>query len=517
MADQRSIRVSSSSATSLPRSFSSVRSSRRDHLTVFFALISIATVALSGCASVSTPSSSSSSTQTASTTNLSPSSASIQVWQNLQFSVTGSSASDCTWASSNSSILASLGNGQFQGTQTGTTKVTVTCGTSSASASVVISAQQQSAPVVISSGGTYSGNWVSDDPSVPAVTIKTTQPVVLQDSVISSRGDLIQISGSGNGANVTVKNVTGTALDPQVSGQSRGSFITGTSVASLAVKNCSMTGVSFGVKLASSSVSSLQILDNEATDLEDRASDGNGGLLSTRPVFGHFVLLNHVTAANGAEIAWNKISQTIGSSSVEDTFNIYSSQGTASQPIWLHDNYMEGASSPSNPTDYSGVGIITDGTTANGNQPTAYVLFENNQIVATAGGGVAIAAGHDIQGKNNRIVSCGVTVGGSWYAHTAVGAYIWNYYSSSAFYNNSITSTAGGMVNPSASDAAIAHDLWVNPTDASLPGISATGNDFTDPCITSDGIDLQAEANERTLWEQKVASSAQLIGDQHMN
>ena len=71
----------------------------------------------------------------------------------------------------------------------------------------------------------------------------------IQDSVITSRGALIRISGVKTGANVTIGNVTGTALDPEVTGVERGAFVFAQNVASLVIKNCTMTGVSFGVEL----------------------------------------------------------------------------------------------------------------------------------------------------------------------------------------------------------------------------------------------------------------------------
>ncbi|MDR3737809.1 MAG: hypothetical protein P4L40_02205, partial [Terracidiphilus sp.] len=89
-----------------------------------------------------------------------------------------------------------------------------------------------SGPIVITRGGTYSGIWRSDDPKVAAVTIRTDDPVVIRDAKVISRGDLISITGVKTGANVTVENVTGTALDPQVSGKARGSFIKANKVAS---------------------------------------------------------------------------------------------------------------------------------------------------------------------------------------------------------------------------------------------------------------------------------------------
>ncbi|MDR3742417.1 MAG: hypothetical protein P4L40_25655, partial [Terracidiphilus sp.] len=127
------------------------------------------------------------------------------------------------------------------------------------------------------------------------------------------------------------------------------------------------------------------------------------------------------------------------------------------------------------------------------------------------------AAGHDVTAQNNRIVSCGVTANGQWYAIGRPAAYIWNYYNSNAFYNNTITTTSGGMVDPGTNDAPYANDLWVNSADAAIPSISASGNDFSDPCLTSSGINLQAEQDERTYWAQKIAAAGQAIGDQHLD
>lgn len=487
-------------------------------LPLYFALL-VAFAALQGCSSSqSIASTSSSQTPTTPTISLQPSSANIQMWQNVQFSVVGdTTGAACTWNAPQASILANLGDGQFQGAQQGTTQVSVTCGSLSATANVVVSTQVASGPIVITSGGTYSGNWNSTDPNTPAVTIQTDQPVTLEDSVITSRGALMTISGVKTGANVTVENITGTALDPGVAGTQRGAFINATNIASLTVKNCSMTGVSFGVKVTGATPSTLEILNNSASELEDRASDGQGGFEANRPSLGHFVLLNEVTAASGAEIAWNQVKQTIGQSSTEDVINIYNSQGSQGHPIHVHDNYMDGSSSPVFTNHYTGTALITDGATTNGAQPSAYVLFEANEIVATAGTGVGIAAGHDIQATANRVVSCGVTSGGSWYAWGASAVVIWNYYASSQFYNNSVTGTVGGMVGPGTNNAPAPFDVSViNPTTLGT-NVSTTDNDFTDPCLAAGGVNLQAENNERAYWTSKLASNAEVVGDQHLN
>ncbi len=455
------------------------------------------------------------STQSTSALTLQPSSANIQVGQNLQFAVGGNAPpAPCSWRSSQPSILRYLGDQQFQAAQPGTTQVLVTCGALSGTANVVVASQQPSGPIQITSGGTYSGNWNSDDPNTPAVTIRTDQPVTIQNSVITSRGTLISVSGVKSGARVTIENVTGTALDPGVKGLPRGTFVLATGFISLVVKNCSIYGVSFGIKAVGATPSTLQILNNSAKNLEDRASDGHGGLLANRPVLGHFIILDKISASAGAEIAWNQVVQTIGTTSTEDVINIFQSQGSPEHPIWVHDNYMEGYSSTVTPSGYSGAGVISDGPSSPA--VTAFVVFQANEIVHAAGTGVAIASGHDITAAANRIVSCGQDSSGAWFAVPSANAiYLWNFYKNGKFYNNTITGNKGGLVRPSAKGTPMAADIWANAPDMSDPGNSVNNNDFTDPCLTPGGVNLQAEDNERAYWAEKVSAAGELIGDQH--
>src|SRR5690606_35478446 len=46
-------------------------------------------------------------------------------------------------------------------------------------------------PIRIREGGVYSGRWASDDPSVPAVLILTSEPVVIENSIVTGPGHLI--------------------------------------------------------------------------------------------------------------------------------------------------------------------------------------------------------------------------------------------------------------------------------------------------------------------------------------
>lgn len=408
-----------------------------------------------------------------------------------------------------------MGDETFQGQQVGNVSVSVTCGSQSAQALVTVIPQAVSGPITITSGGTYSGSWDSEDPKTAAVTIATDEPVTIEDSTITGRGNLIKVTGVTTGANVTIDNVTGTALDPQVSGMQRGQFVSASKISSLIVTNCTMTGVSFGVNAAGSTVSKLQIMNNKAVNLEDRPSDGQGGLLNKEPNLGHFVILNNIVAPEGAEIAWNQMVQTMGQSSTSDGINLYSSQGSVSQPIWVHDNYIEGDSSPVTPTSFTGVGIIADGGKA---AVTAFARFENNEVVHTAGSGVAIANGHDVTATGNRVVSCGQDASGNWYAASfAIGVYIWDVYGTGAslFYNNTVTDSAGGLVRPNSTGGAMDADSWGSATSLAYPGNSMSGNNFTNPCLVNGQINLAAEDAERAYWAAKVAAAGELIGDQH--
>src|SRR6185369_3269700 len=77
-------------------------------------------------------------------------------------------------------------------------------------------------PLVITHGGTYSGTWESDDRSVPAVLVKTSEPVIIENSVVRGRGDLIA-SGVDH-TNITVRHTAGFGLNPGVYGKAPGRF-----------------------------------------------------------------------------------------------------------------------------------------------------------------------------------------------------------------------------------------------------------------------------------------------------
>ncbi|SEG66427.1 hypothetical protein SAMN05421819_4125 [Bryocella elongata] len=373
---------------------------------------------------------------------------------------------------------------------------------------------------MITAGGTYSGTFSSDDPNVPAVSILTTAPVILENATLSSRGDLIHILSAGIhvGSNVTIRNVTGTALDPGVAGLHRGAFVRDEEVNTLSVTNCTMTGVSFGIYVAPiASAGQITLDNNMAFNMEDRPSDGNGNLVASREMKGHFIQLNEVPLTKGADIGWNQVIDTPGEASVEDIIDIAQSQGTAANPINIHDNYLEGAfSTGTSGYDYTGGGIMNEGIDPSFALTNAFVTITNNVVVHTANYGIGLAYGHDITETNNRVVSCGVDSNGVWYEGLSGIAFGIANFTSPYFYNNHISGATGGLVRPATvGGAPLGADYWA-PSLSTANNNTMTGSAFDDPCWTSPTtVSNQAEIVERTKWNAKVLQAQQVLGDTH--
>ena len=76
--------------------------------------------------------------------------------------------------------------------------------------------------ITITRGGTYTGNWQSTDPNLPAVKVDTTDPVTIVNSNVKGPGDLI-VSDTDH-TKITVRNTHGYAVNPNVYGKSAGRF-----------------------------------------------------------------------------------------------------------------------------------------------------------------------------------------------------------------------------------------------------------------------------------------------------
>lgn len=281
-----------------------------------------------------------------------------------------------------------------------------------------------SAPLVISAGGIYKGNWESAVPNVPAITVNTTAAVVIEDCHLRGKSHMIRAQLSGT--NITVRNCVAQGMNPNMLDGETGRFVSVYMPAKLVVENNTLLGTAgIYVDGAGKSNDGITIRYNKALNIEGRLSNGVGGYSSKKFLPVQFTQLNNVRATSGIEIAWNEVINEPRRSRVEDNINVYRSSGTADSPILIHDNYIQGAY-PNEPLidQFSGGGIITDGDVTTLAEATGYVRIYNNQVVSTINYGVGIASGHHVLVWNNRVISTGKLPDGNRIASANVGLYV---------------------------------------------------------------------------------------------
>src|SRR6185437_8922174 len=352
-------------------------------------------------------------------------------------------------------------------------------------------------PLVITRGGTYSGTWESKNARIPAVSIQTTEPVTIENATLRGRGNLIQAAVPH--VQLVIRNTHGIGMNPNVRGLSPGRFLTAESFDSIDVENCQLDGTA-GIYLLSyggdfGSGHTIRILRNIAHNIDGRKGDGSGSFTHQTSLV-QFVQLDKVTHLAGIEIAWNQITNEPGHSGVEDVISVYKSSGTASSPIRIHDNFIDGAY-PVNPhsKSYSGGGIMLgDGSADTVDAACGYVEAYSNQVLNTTNYGIAISAGHDIVFHDNRILSTGRLPDGSPVPAQNVGAYIWDTHHDSrrtppTFYNNSGHDNVIGWQKGRGRNDWWTPDAagWMNNTH--WPG----------------RLDTAAIAVEQRMWQQKLA------------
>ena len=352
-------------------------------------------------------------------------------------------------------------------------------------------------PLVITKGGTYSGNYQSLDSKVPCILVNTTAPVVLQGCRLSGAGHLIQ---SGSGANLTVRECSGVGLTPSVDGQPPGHFLDSYQSQSLVLEHNTFSGTSgIVVNRWSGTTGALTVRYNQARNVDGRWRNNGGSSRCS------FLQLNTVNNLPGVEIAFNEVINTPNQSLVEDNLNFYNSSGTAASPVRVHDNFVRGAYPyPATAGTYTGTGMTTDGDAAQPGTATGYIEASANQFVSTCNAAMNIAAGHDIYYHDNRLVTSGLLADGTRLGTTYAGTAVFNYYNqpASLFFNNRIANTTIGYVRWGANNP------YPDRQDLS-PGACAT---CTGTISLPNPITLATEDNEYTLWQQKLARSGVSVG-----
>jgi len=367
-------------------------------------------------------------------------------------------------------------------------------------------AQVYSGPIVITKGGTYTGNWQSTDTEVPAVDVQTSEPVVIVNSNIRGAGYLIK--SWYKSANITVRNTRGYGLTPTnwVGFEKPRHFVKVEGFKNIVVENCYMentAGIILGLRYFGNGTENetIKIRYNKVKNIDGRIF---GGTVKT-----NFVNLQYRGQVPHAEIAWNEVINEPNNSLVEDNINLYNARGTPSSPILIHNNYIQGAFPyPTYSADaehYTGGGILLESPAENPNvqglgrdsTATAFVKVFNNQVVNVLGYQYQIASGHTNEIYNNRgVTSSKLDNGQQIYTHN-VGLKAYDYYKLGASYNNVVRdnySAVGGW--------------WNN-------------NHFPDNSVTHynnttfhGNVTKQQEADEYNMWLQKISSNNIKIGVQ---
>ncbi|GAA3995360.1 hypothetical protein GCM10022408_02250 [Hymenobacter fastidiosus] len=359
-----------------------------------------------------------------------------------------------------------------------------------------------SAPIVITKGGTYTGNYRSLDSNVPVIKIETTQPVIIENCVLAGAGDLIQAKMGAN-YSLIVRNNKGYGLTPSLDNTRRGRFLEVNNAISVRMENNyveSVSGISIYLWNGDGSPSqTLTITRNVIKNMDGRYRNGGTG------TFANFLGLNGVRNLSNMEVSWNQVINEPDKSKVEDNINFYNSGGTQASPAKLHDNYIQGAYPfPAASAVYTGSGITIDGDASSPTLTSAFINGYNNQIVSTCAA-LNIAAGHDNKYYNNRAVTSGYLPDGTKLQANYAGFGLWNAYQqpTSVFYNNSFDNNLIGFANFGHSSP------YPNRLDMS-PGNCT-------PCTNSNHlpnqpITLQREQEEWTFWLQKVQQNSIVLG-----
>jgi len=150
----------------------------------------------------------------------------------------------------------------------------------------------------------------------------------------------------------------------------------------IAVDSNVIEDVKSGYEMFTTTVGNISFSNNFVKNVH-RGSNNGGNIAMIAYVHAKGIRINNNVGIN-----------VLGESNAEDLINIFKSDGTADDPILVSNNKFYGGGPSS-----SGGGIML------GDQGGSYQLSENNILVNPGGYGIAIAGGHHITHRNNRVYS----------------------------------------------------------------------------------------------------------------
>lgn len=244
-------------------------------------------------------------------------------------------------------------------------------------------------PITITVGGTYTGCYRSTDPATPAVRLQTAQPVLFDHARIEHTGKGLEDSVFGT--QVTLQDSTFTQLPLTQVVNHRAVELE--QVGSFTADHNRLTDGD-GMWIGGPTSGPITVRYNDATDI-GRYPHPTAGNCCVQ-----FLQLDHVVSAS-IEVAWNRVTNTPGSSDAEDVINFYASGGTDSaHRSQVHHNLLDGSYDRSLSGDDTGTGMNL------GDFADAHNYGHDNTLVSTTNAGIGISQA-DNYADNNLIVSDG--------------------------------------------------------------------------------------------------------------
>ncbi len=285
---------------------------------------------------------------------------------------------------------------------------------------VIIPPITYDAPIIITKGGVYKGNYRSYDSTVPAVQIWTNEFVELTEGILVSKGDIIKVSGGGNVKVHHTEQYGDTPNGNEQWGRALNMFrpksITFVNIYVEHTGGILLDHMDDGVS-ANIDISYNKIYNTDKSRVDKTPGDHRAG-----------ILFNTVPRAKG-QIAWNEFINLPGLSHIEDNINLYNSGGVKGEIFKIHNNYIKGAYPlPLTADYYTGSGITLDGdpSTNTMDKMSQFVDVFKNIIVSTCNACANIAAGHDIHFYDNDYICSGMFPDGTFSERFWGGMCIWD-------------------------------------------------------------------------------------------
>ena len=293
-----------------------------------------------------------------------------------------------------------------------------------------------SAPIVITQGGTSSGNWRNTAMGWDsyAVKIATQEPVILQNCHLAGPGILINARYAS--ANLTVRNCSFHGYAPIVDNQPRGRAIDMTTFKNIVVENNYFENTGTPVAAidyrGNGTTDTIKVRFNRVRNINGKYRNSD---VEEHNMFQNFVSVQGFTYnPPNAEIGWNDVINEPGKSASEDLINFHRSGGQPGSWFKVHDNFMRGSYHP-NPYDGngSGGGVQIDGED---NATASNIEVYGNTIMQIMNGGMGAAAGSNVYMHHNRVISSGKDSAGTWWLGSHAAVWIFDFYHTSPSMSN---------------------------------------------------------------------------------